>query len=363
MSLERLAQRTEELEPYDPDESVEALAERLNLPRDQILKLNANENLFLPASTLRRFMVEAASETDPRLYPGGEREALARELAQLNGVTKDQILIASGGDQIIGLVLSSLLRPGDTLAAVTPTFSMYPRTAKAMGLGYTSVPLDEHFLLNGDRVLEDTWGADLVVICSPNNPTSNQFPLEKVMKVVDGFDGPVLIDEAYAEFGGYSLIRETSDRGNLIVLRTFSKAYGLAGLRLGYAVSNTTLTRRLSKYMMPFPVPGFVLRVGVKALREQEVIRSAVEEVKVERSFLIKSLNEVPGVQAFPSETNFVLFSLDRPYKEVYSELKERGVLVRRIGSVPGRRDCLRVTVAPRRISGRFLEALREVLA
>ena len=364
MNLDEFVSGSSDFGVYRPSEPVEELAARLNMPVDRILKLNANENLFLPRSTLQKVLAEAAAETDPRLYPGGEEAVLAGKLAKLYGASSDQIVLAAGGDQIIDLVMSNLVKQGDTVLAVTPTFSMYPRTAKIKGLTYRTVSLDRRFALGGERVLEESQGAGLIVLCNPNNPTSNQLPREEVIKIVDGFEGFVLVDEAYAEYGEYSLIREALERENLIVLRTFSKAYGLAGLRLGYGVTNSVLARTLAeRYMMPFSVPSFVLRVGAKLLDERDTVLEAIEEVKRERGFLVDSLDEMEGVKAFPSDANFVLFATDKPHEEVYDGLLERGVILRKIGAVPGYSDCLRVTVAPREITLRFLEALGEVMA
>jgi histidinol-phosphate aminotransferase len=364
MSLDKFLSGSSDLGVYKPGELVEELAARLNMPVDSILKLNANENLFLPRSTFQRLLTEAATETDPRLYPGGEEVMLAERLASLHGASPDQIILAAGGDMIIDLVMSSLVKPGDTVLAVTPTFSMYPRTAKIKGLAYKSVSLDSRFMLDGEEVLEASEGVGLIVLCNPNNPTSNQLPRGEVMKVVDGFEGFVLIDEAYAEYGEYSLISEAIDRENLLVLRTFSKAYGLAGLRLGYGVTNAGLARTLGeRYMMPFSVPNFVLRVGAKLLDERDTVMEAIEEAKRERGFLVDSLSEIAEVKAFPSDTNFVLFTTNKPYEEVYDGLLEKGVILRKVGAVPGYSDCLRVTVAPREMISRFLEVLGEVLA
>jgi len=350
MSLDEFASDSGDLGVYRPSEPVEELAARLNIPLDRIIKINANENLFLPKPTLQRILAEAAAETDPRLYPGGEEAVLAGKIARLHGASPEQIVLAAGGDQIIDLAMSSLLKQGDTVLVVTPTFSMYPRTAKIKGLIFRTVSLDDRFEFDGDRVLAASEGASLIVLCNPNNPTSNQFPWDEVMKVVDGFKG--LIDEAYAEYGEYSLIPEALGRENLLILRTFSKAYGLAGLRLGYGVTNAVLARILAeKYMMPFSVPNFVLRVGARLLDERDMVLDAIEEVKRERVILVDSLNKVEGIKAFPSDTNFVLFSTDKPYEEVYDGLLERGVIIRKIGVVPGYTDCLRVTVAPREIT------------
>jgi histidinol-phosphate aminotransferase len=363
MSLDEFASSSSDLGVYKPSEPVEELAARLNIPMGRIIKINANENLFLHKSTLQRVLAEVAAETDPRLYPGGEEVVLAGKLARLHGASPDQILLAAGGDQIIDLAMSSLVKQGDKVLVVTPTFSMYPRTAKIKDLTYRAVSLDSRFEFDGERVLAASEGASLIVLCNPNNPTSNQFPQAEVMKVVDGFHGFVLIDEAYAEYGEYSLIQEALERENLLILRTFSKAYGLAGLRLGYGVTNAVLARILAeRYMMPFSVPNFVLRVGARLLDERDMVLNAIEEAKRERGHLVDSLNKIEGVKAFPSDTNFVLFNTDKPYEEVYNGLLEKGVLIRKIGAVPGYLDCLRATVTPSEITQRFLEALGEVM-
>ena len=363
MSLDEFASDSRDLGVYRPSEPVEELAARLNIPLDSIIKINANENLFLPKPALQRILAEAVAETDPRLYPGGEESVLAGKIARLHGASPDQIILAAGGDQIIDLAMSSLLKKGDTVLVIAPTFSMYPRTANIKGMNYRTVSLDRRFEFDGERVLAASEGASLIVLCNPNNPTSNQFPRDEVMKVVEGFQGFVLIDEAYAEYGEYTLIPEALGHENLIILRTFSKAYGLAGLRLGYGVTNIVLARILAeRYMMPFSVPNFVLRVGAMLLDEREMVLDAIEEVKRERVNLVGSLNQIEWVEAFPSDTNFVLFAINKPYLEVYDRLLEKGVIIRKIGAVPGYTDCLRVTVAPREITQRFLEALVEVM-
>ena len=181
-------------------------------------------------------LLEAAYETDPRLYPQDEEQQLTVKIAELSKVQRGQVMITAGGDQLIE-VLFSLLKPGDKVTAVTPTFSMYPRAAKQRGVILVEAPLMSDFSLNPEKTLELAEGSELLVICNPNNPTGNQFPKESVTKLIEGFDGLVLLDEAYQEYSEYNLAGLVEDRDNLIILRTFSKAYGLAGLRLGLLYS------------------------------------------------------------------------------------------------------------------------------
>jgi histidinol-phosphate aminotransferase len=355
--------RSSDLETYRPGEPLAVLAGRLGVPKEDILKLNANENLFLPRTLIQGIVIDAARETDPRLYPEEEEQKLIGKLASLNGVPPESILVSAGGDQLIDLVLSSFLERGDTVLAVKPTFSMYPRMARIKGLNLKMVGLDSDFSLDPKRILSESRNADLIILCSPNNPTSNQLPREDVLEVVEGCGKLVLVDEAYSEFGRYTLVEEAAGRENLIVLRTFSKAYGLAGLRLGFAVTSAPLAATLAeRYMMPYSVPSIVLSAGAKILDEQRIILETISEITRERSRLIEALNSVPGVRAFASDANFVLFNTGRPFEEVYAGLLERGIIVRKIGEVAGHRDCLRVTVAPREGAERFLSALEEVL-
>jgi len=352
MSLEGFYRDSERVNPDKPYEA------------DGVVKLDVNENLFLPKKFMQKVIVEAARSCDPRLYPQEETSILKMALAGVLAVQPGQLVVASGGDQVIELLVSSMLREGDEVVAVSPTFSMYPRFAAIRRLRYRPVELGPGFALDPAKVLDAvTPETGMIVLCSPNNPTGNQFKMEAVLELLEGFSGPVLVDEAYAEYGEYSLAGEAAERENLILLRTFSKAYGLAGMRLGYAVTNTRLAQVLNeRYLPPFPVSSLTLWAGISMLRNRDKVEAAVREAKMDRRRLIEALNGLPGVQAFPSATNFVLFNTEKPYMEVYDGLTRHGVLVRSIGEVPGYHDCLRVTVAPIKKATEFLRALEEVI-
>jgi histidinol-phosphate aminotransferase len=352
MSLEGFYKDSKRVEPYKPE------------PAEGGVKLDSNENLFLSREFMQNVVFAAAGSCDPRLYPQNEMSTLKGAIAEALTVQPGQLVVASGGDQVIELLVSNMLKPGDEVVAVSPTFSMYPRFAAMRRLGYRPVELGPGFTLDPAKVLEAVSPkTGMIVVCNPNNPTGNQFKMEAVLELVDGFSGPVLVDEAYAEYGEYSLAGEAAERENLILLRTFSKAYGLAGMRLGYAVTNTRLAETLNeRYMPPFPVSNLSLWAGIIMLRNRDKVEEAVRETKEERRWLTEALNRLPGVQAFPSETNFVLFATMKPYMEVQDGLKRGVVLVRSIGKVPGHDDCLRVTVAPRDVATKFLDALEEVM-
>jgi histidinol-phosphate aminotransferase len=354
-----------DLEAYKPGETREELAARLGMPRSEVLKLDANENLFLPQMMVKEVLREASEETDPRLYPSGESERLREALGGYLGVSLGQVVLGGGSDQLIELLFHAFLRAGDEMLAVTPTFSVYGLTARAMGVVYRTVDLNEDFSLNVEETLSvvspDTC---ILVLCSPNNPTGNQFAREKMLRLVERFQGFVVVDEAYVEYADYSLAGEAARFDNMLILRTFSKAFGLAGLRLGYSVSNSDLAGVLNdRYQMPYPASSISLKTGLVMLKKIGEMRGSVGAAKRERGWLMDELNAMEGVTAYPSDTNFVLFSLTRDYEDVYGKLLKRGIIVRKIGPVLGsNHGCLRVTLAPREKMERFLSALKEAL-
>jgi histidinol-phosphate aminotransferase len=210
---------------------------------------------------------------------------------------------------------------------------------------------------------EVTNRTKIIVVCNPNNPTANLFKKKDILKLIDEFNGLILLDEAYTEYAKYSLVDFVGKHDNLIVLRTFSKAFGLAGIRLGYAVVNKNLAITLrNKYQAPYPISPLAMRVGLKLLENKATIHKVTEETKRQRCWLIDELNSMQGVKAFPSETNFVLFSIFEKTEKVYLRLLERGIIVRKFEDIPGHDFCLRVTVAPEETLKHFLKVLMEVV-
>ena len=171
------------------------------------------------------------------------------------------------------------------------------------------------------------------------------------------------MDEAYADYADYSLLNDSREYGNVVILRTFSKAYGLAGIRLGYAVTNEQLSQFIkTRYQMPYAVSQLTMEIGIQLLKKQSVIMNAVKETKKVKAWLTKRLNGIDGIQAFKSETNFVLFNLPINAEKIYSYLLEKGIIVRKYGRILTYPNCLRVTVAPKPILEKFIDSLIEVL-
>ncbi len=348
------------LNGYAIGETVESLARRLEMKPSEIVKLNANENFFIPKETLVNLLMEVVEAYDPRVYPQEEEIELKKALGKYFSLSPEHIIIGAGSDQIIDLITRLFLGKSNEVLSITPTFSIYKHSASLQGARYINVPLKDDFSLDIEEISsKTTTKTRLFFICSPNNPTANQFSIEEVRSLIECFPGLVAVDEAYVEFADYSTARWIEKHENLIVLRTFSKAFSLAGLRLGYAVSNPELTMTLSrKIQLPYSVNSIALRMGLKLLENMEVVHKAVERLKRERVRLIRRLNEIKGVAAFDSQTNFVLFQTKKPSNEVFQSLLKQGILVKNVGKILHLYECLRTTVGLPEMNNKLLTAL-----
>jgi histidinol-phosphate aminotransferase len=362
--LEKRLQRLQGLESYSLERTNETIAKQYNIAAAEIVKLNYNENLFIPREKLAELMRKVAEECDLRIYPQEEENKLKQKIGDYLKTPKDRVVVGNGSDELIDRIGRLFLEKGDKAVSVTPTFPIFSYCIKHQGAEFTAVPLLNNFGLDAAKLIDNfTSETKLLYLCSPNNPTANQFGMDEVEALIEEFPGLVILDEAYAEFADYSMVPFVDDYENLIILRTFSKAFGLAGLRLGYALTNTDLAKTLTeKTPLPFPVSVFTLNMGQKLLENLDTVKKAVEELKVERGTLIKRLNKIGGVKAFDSETNFVLFNTEKPSEDVYENLLKKGILIKKYGKILHMDNCLRTTVGLPKMNDKLLEALKETL-
>lgn len=351
------------LKGYFSGETVRRTAQRLGVKPPEIVKLNANENFFMPKEKLANFLKEVVEESDPRIYPQEEETEVKHALGKYLGVPPESIVIGGGSDPLIDLVTRLFLEKGDEALSIEPTFSLYRHLVSLWGAKYVGVPLKNDFSLDAKGISAAvTSNTRMLFVCSPNNPTANQFKKEEIQALVEEFPGLVAVDEAYVEFADYSIVRLVEKFENLIVFRTFSKAFGLAGLRLGYAVSNQIIaTTFAEKAQLPYVADSVALKMGLKLLTNIEIVKEAVGQLKKERKRLIDGLNNMNGIKAFDSRTNFVLFQTEKNSNEVFEALLRRGVLVRNIGKVLNFGGCLRATVGLPEMNNKLLAALEQV--
>lgn len=329
-----------------------------------LIGLDSNENYFADADRIGR-MAEEAARCDLRMYPREEMIQLREMLGAWLKVDPECVLLANGEDQLIDLAAIAVVREGFAIS-IWPTYSMYGLRVELVGGKLIQVPLQKDFSLDVPALASgaDQLHASIMFLCSPNNPTGNQFSKGDILEVLTRFPGLVVLDEAYAEFAERSLVSLVRDCPNLAVMRTFSKAFGIAGARLGYMIANPQLIDAFAeKVQLPYPVSRFTARLGIECLRNLKVMQNSVSRMKQERDWLMDRLKRLGGLRVLDSQTNFVLISTGGNSSKISVRLRSLGVSVRDLGDVFHFRGCLRITVGTRPMNQMLLGALEEVMS
>ena len=345
---------------YEAGRGIEEVARELGFDPEELVKLSSNENPHGPSPRA----VEAVREAAPSVntYPKADHADLIARLADDHGVASEQVWLASGGDGALDYLHRALLEPGDRVLVPDPGFAYYPMSARFHHGTVSTYPLsrEDDFAQTAEGVLEHYDGERVVHVTSPHNPTGSEMRGEEVERLADETDEEtlVLVDEAYVEFsddpGKVDLVRERED---VAVLRTFSKVYGLAGLRLGYILAPESLGDAYARVNTPFAVNKPALRAGLAALDDDEHVERTVETTRWSRSYMHEHLD----APTWPSGGNFVLADVGDG-GAVFEAAKERGVIVRDTTSfgLPG---CVRISAGTREDTRRAVEVLEEVLA
>jgi histidinol-phosphate aminotransferase len=294
-------------------------------------------------------------------YP--EREPLEAMVAESLGIAAPELLLTNGVDEAIHLLCETYLEVGDEALIVVPTYSMYRIYVMAAGAQLIAVPAGKDFNFPADDVCNSiTARTRMIAIANPNNPTGTVASAEELRRIARSApDAAVLVDEAYFEFYGQSMLDARNDFSNLFVARTFSKAYGMAGLRLGALVGNAGQMRAVRRVSSPYNVNAVALACLPEALGDQAYIQQYVSEIHESRARLERTL-EASGIQFWPSQANFVLARVGAASSFVV-HMRRRGILVRDRSSDHGCEGCVRITLGPHEHTDRLLGALQETCA
>lgn len=316
------------------------------------LKLDTNENIAMPRSLVADLINNI--DIDVREYPTNY-EALRTKLAEYLSIDKDCIAIGNGSDQIIDLILASLSKNEISSITIKPTFSFYIARCKLHGINVKEIMLDDNMRFDPNQIINSD--ADICYISSPNNPTGNQFDKDDIISIIESFNGLILIDEAYAEFARYSLKDLVNRYDNLIILRTMSKAFGLAGLRIGYAISNSKLINIFNNIIQyPYPISSIAVNAAMLMLDRKDDVFAIIGEIKKERERVYNAINNL-GLNAYRSDANFIMFEANT---NIFNALLEEGIVIKDLGIINNKR-CYRVSIGNREVNDRFISALRKV--
>lgn len=338
---------------------------RPSVPR---VKLNQNESPYdVPAALKERIQAALASRPWNR-YPPFVATSFIDAVSEATRWPGDGVLVANGSNELIQATLAVTVGPGIPVVVPEPTFTLYRLMTEVNGGTVASVPLRADLSFDVDAIVRAANEADaaVVVLCTPNNPTGAALSEAEILRVHDETGALVLLDQAYVEFGGFDAIPLLGGRPRLVVLRTFSKAMSMAGLRAGYMLADPAVAAEVNKAKLPYNVNFFTEVAAAEVLRARAELAPLVRAVARERDRLYDALREMDGVHVFPSAANFLCFRVDAPgvsHTDLFDALLERwGVLVRDVAKYPMLERCLRVNAGTPEENDLFLAGLKTLL-
>jgi histidinol dehydrogenase len=343
-------------------EAIRAMSAYTLEPRTARDKLDQNESAFDVPSDVKRRVVERIAETPWNIYPDFEADAIRDALAERAGVTRDNVLVGNGSNELLMVTMATLVRPGTRVVLPSPTFPLYEKFATIFEGEVERVTIDPATgRLPVDAMCEAIGASDrpvVAIVCSPNNPTGGALVEGELERLLDA-GAFVILDRAYGEFHDAG---PPAPRDRLVVLSTLSKAWGLASLRVGWLLSTPELCREIRKVKLPYNLNSFSQEAAIALLAENELVRRQAGQTMEERERVASRLAQLDGIEVFPSRANFVTFRLSGSADAVFEALGDHGILVRNISHYPTLSGCLRVSVGSPDQNDRFLEAMRVTL-
>ncbi|ABK78640.1 histidinol-phosphate aminotransferase [Cenarchaeum symbiosum A] len=327
------------------------------------LKLDSNENFAIPKQLQADILNAARKKTDIREYPLGHAERLAEAIAAHMDMPKSMIAVGNGSDQLLDLIFTHFASKSTKLVTTRPTFGFVTERCALHGIPVTAVPYTEQMTLDMDLLEEKSKDADILYLDVPNNPTGYMPPEEWLRRLVQDFEGMVILDEAYGEFSDYSVIPWARHHDNLVVIKTLSKSFGIAALRLGYLAASPSFVEVFNRVIQyPYPINSIAVEAFLASLDRLPQINDSIQVVKAERDRVTEALREHDAFEVFDSHANFVLFDARGSYQRLHTALLEQGILIRKLGKIGSREGCLRVTIGTHEMNSKFLLAIRDLL-
>ncbi len=324
------------------------------------IKLDAMENPFPLPDAMRREIAAVVRNTKINLYPDPSAKKLKKAMASMWRMKPEQMILGNGSDELIQTIILAF---GGPVLVPVPTFAMYEITSRALAQNVVTVPLNDDFDLDADLVLKKAKAskARVIFLACPNNPTGNRFSDKELRKVLDHADAAVVIDEAYFSFSNKTWLPLLKKYPNMILLRTLSKI-GFAGLRIGVLTASPNVIDELNKIRLPYNINSLSQAVGEAALKHKDVISRQISLLISERERLYNALSKLPGVTAYPSETNFIMIRTAVDASGIHKKLKRAGILIKNLNKPGPLKNCLRVTIGTPKENKEFITVLKKIL-
>lgn len=320
-------------------------------------KLDSNENLVLEKKFIKAISFKSANNNDFREYPLEQFEILFNELSRYVKLDVKNIGIGNGSDQIMDLLLSTIGR-GKKITTINPTFSYFMDRCNLYNIPVRSINLStEDNYIDFDHFIKQSKNSDIVYLASPNNPTGNQFKINDMMNLVETLNNKlIIIDEAYVEFADYSFSNTITKYNNVVIMRTFSKALGLAGARIGYILSNEELIRIFNEYIqLPYPISSFSMQMGIEILQNIHIINRSIAEIKKERERIFNELSKINKIKIYPSDANFFFFQTFEHHDRIKKELLNNKILIKSFGDLGNYKGAIRSTIGNSEINDKII--------
>jgi histidinol-phosphate aminotransferase len=346
------------LSAYVPIEPPDVLSQRIDIAPENIIKIDGNENPYGCSAKVKQAL---ANYSYYHIYPDPEQRELRKALEEYTGFKSDHILGGSGSDELIDLVLRLFLEPGDKVINCPPTFGMYKFCTEVGGGRIVNIPRKKDFSIDIPAIKKAIDNkTKIIFVASPNNPSANITNETEILALLDT-SIIVVVDEAYAEFSGITISHLVPQYSNLIVLRTFSKWAGLAGLRVGYGIFPSYMVPYLIKIKQPYNVNIAAQIAAIESIRDTDYIHNTIKAIVDERERLMSKLSEIRWLKIYPSQANFILCSvLKGKAKEIHHNLQTKGIFIRYFDT-PELKDFLRISVGKPEHTDRLISALKEI--
>jgi histidinol-phosphate aminotransferase len=344
---------------YEAVEPSNKLSNDSGISEKQIIKLNANENPFGATLNLGKNL----SKINIHEYPDPNQLNLRSSLSDYTSRMVEEIVASSGSDELIDILIRLFLDPGDKLIDAQPTFGMYEFSARIQGASVISVPRNTDFSLDVDSIIElIEEKTKMIFIASPNNPTGNTLKENELLKLLSE-NIIVVVDETYYEFCGESFSKLIDKHENLVVLRSFSKWAGLAGLRIGYSIANPKLIKRIIQIKQPYNINSAAEFVAIEAIKNKKLLMEKVNILMEQKDLIYNFLNKKTGIKAYPSKANFVFCDCgDYNATDVFERLAKEGIFVRKFSN-EFTKNTLRISAGTPNQTGKLLQVLDEILS
>lgn len=357
------AERRLPLEAIRP--RIRAMSAYTLAPIDAPVKINQNENPFGMPAEIRDEVMRRVMSLDWARYPDFEPTRLIEKLAKYSGWRADGVMAGNGSNEMIQSVIHASIEPGRVALIPEPTFSIYRQVVTVAGGEMISVPLRSDLGFDIERLgaAISEHQPTMTIICSPNNPTGCTISHDDLVGLLRLANGLIVVDQAYLEIGGEDFRPLLDAHPNLVILRTFSKAMAMGGLRVGYCLASPELTREFNKARMPYSLNIFSMTAAEVALERRDLLRPLVEAMAAERDRLFNELRQIDGLRPIPSAANFFAVETSLPPQRVFAELLNRGFLIRDVSKSPMLSGFVRISVGTPDENDGLIAALREIFS